>query len=364
MKQLSAFMASMAIAVTTFAQVINTATMDSSDYKVKGRVTVEGYVDSYYAYNFNKPQGGDIPYFVSMARHNEVNINLAFVGVKYSSQRVRVRVVPGFGTYLNANYANESGTLKNLIEANAGIRVFKNKGIWLDVGVLGSPYTNESALSKDHLAYTRSLAAENVPYYLSGVKATLPVSKKIAVYLFLINGWQQITDQNSQKSFGSQLEFRPNNNMLINWNTYVGKEKSAIDSINGTRYFSDLYFIYNKNKLSVTSCIYYGIQEHLGEHFSWTQANVISRYYFHQKLSGTLRLEYFKDLNGVLIVPITSLNKFETYGVSIGMDVRIDDNVLFRTEARQFFSTGSSYIEHGNPTTKSLTLTGSLCAWF
>lgn len=125
--------------------------MDSSDFKVKGKVTVEGYVDGYYAYNFNQPEHGDQPYFVSMARHNEVNINLAFVDVKYSSSRVRARMVPGFGTYVNSNYARETGLLKNLIEANVGIRIFKTKGIWLDVGVLGSPYTNESAISKDHL---------------------------------------------------------------------------------------------------------------------------------------------------------------------------------------------------------------------
>ena len=187
MKRFLVFLGSATFSLTSFSQVINTATMDSTDYKVKGRVTVEGYVDSYYAFNFNKPSGGDIPYFVSMARHNEVNINLAFIDVKYSSQRVRARVVPGFGTYMNANYANESGSLKNLVEANAGIRLVKDKGIWLDVGVLGSPYTNESAVSKDHLAYTRSLAAENVPYYLSGIKATLPVSKKVSLYLFLIN---------------------------------------------------------------------------------------------------------------------------------------------------------------------------------
>ncbi|NJN00112.1 MAG: outer membrane beta-barrel protein, partial [Phormidesmis sp. RL_2_1] len=53
-------------------------------------------------------------------------------------------------------------------------QLFKNKQIWLDAGVFGSPYTNESAISKDHLMYTRSFAPEYVPYYLAGVKLSVP----------------------------------------------------------------------------------------------------------------------------------------------------------------------------------------------
>lgn len=347
-----------------FSQIVNTATMDSSDYVVKGKVTIEGYVDTYYAYNFNEPDGKDVPYFVSMSRHNEVSINLAFVDLKYSSQRLRARVVPGFGTYVNANYSNEPGSLKNLIEANVGIRLFKDKGIWIDAGVLGSPYTNESALSKDHLAYTRSLAAENVPYYLSGIKATLPLSSKVTAYLYLLNGWQQIADQNSSKSLGSQLEIRPNNNLLISWNTYLGKERTAKDSVEGTRLFSDAYFIYKKAKLSMTGCVYYGIQEHFTDNYKWMQANIITRYQLTPVVSTTVRFEYFNDTNAALIVPIVPGAGFETLGSSIGIDFLIENNVLFRTEARQLFSDNHIYLDRGKPATTSLSLTASLCAWF
>src|ERR1043165_9567813 len=79
------------------AQVINTATMDTTYYKRYGKLTIEGYIDSYYAYNFNKPQNKEQPGLYSMARHNEANINLAFVDLKYSSSRVRGRIAPGFG---------------------------------------------------------------------------------------------------------------------------------------------------------------------------------------------------------------------------------------------------------------------------
>ncbi len=366
-----AFMKSLASILIAFlsigavrAQIVNTATMDSSDYQIKGKVTVEGYVDTYFAYNFNEPEGGDQPYLVSMARHNEININLAFVDVKYSSSRLRARVVPGFGTYVNANYINEKGSLKNLIEANCGIKLFKHKNIWLDVGILGSPYTNESAISKDHLTYTRSLAAENVPYYLSGTKLSLPVSNKLNAYLYLINGWQQITDQNSNKSFGSQIEFRPSNFLLINWNNYLGNESASIDSIKGLRYFTDIYFIYSKGRLSMSSCVYYGVQENLESMLKWWQANVICRYAFTSLMSGSFRLEYFKDVDGALVLPIAPVNGFETIGMSLGINFKLEDNILFRTEARQFVSNNNIFTRSEGPASTSMTLTTSLCAWF
>lgn len=345
-------------------QVINTATMDSTDYKVKGKVTVEGYLDTYYAYNFNEPETGDQPYLVSMARHNEININLALLDVKYSSSRIRARVAPGFGTYVNANYSNETGSLKNLIEANAGVRLFKNRRIWLDVGVLASPYTNESAISKDHLAYTRSLAAENVPYYLSGAKLTVPLSKKLNTCFYLINGWQQISDQNSNKSVGTQMEFRPNNYLLINWNNYLGNEMAAIDSVKGLRYFTDIYFIYTRDRLSMTSCVFYGLQENMQHTLKWWQANLICRYSLNTSLSATVRIEYLTDIDGVLILPITQKNGYQTIGLSAGINVKIEDNFLFRTEARQFISDKNVYSYKGQPASSSMTLTASLCAWF
>ncbi len=249
------------VSTNALAQVVNTGVMDTSSFAFKGKVTVEGYVDAYYALDFNKPAGKDQPYFVSMARDREININLAYVDVKYSSSRIRARFVPGFGTYVNSNYAHERGTLKNIIEGSVGIKLSKTKNIWLDAGVFGSPYTNESAISKDHLAYTRSFAAEYVPFYLSGAKLTLPLAPKLSAYLYLLNGWQQIYDTNSKMSAGTQLEYRPNNFLLINWDTYIGQERSVADSTLGQRYFTDLYFIYTKGKFSATSCFYVGVQE-------------------------------------------------------------------------------------------------------
>lgn len=337
--------------------------MDTANYRAKGMLTVEGYLDTYYAYNFNEPVTKDQPYLVSMARHNEINVNLAFVDLKYSSTRLRARFAPGFGTYMNSNYAIEQGTLKHFVEANAGFKLVDHKNIWVDVGILGSPYTNESAISKDHLTYTRSLSAENVPYYLSGVKLSIPVSKKLNAYLFLINGWQQITDQNSNKSAGTQVEWRPNDNVLVNWNTYVGNEQSAIDSIQGLRTFTDLFLIYKNNKWSFTSCVYAGRQESAEQARTWWQANLIGRYVLNPMTSVSARVEYFVDEQGVIVVAQNDRG-FNTFGSSLGLNVTPDANLLFRAELRHFFSRHDVFERNGSPENSSTTITFGACVWF
>jgi hypothetical protein len=353
------------IAITSAGQVVNTATMDTTDFSLKGTVTVQGYIDAYYAYNFNEPPSGHQPYFVSMSRHNEMTINLAYIDIKYSASHVRARFVPGFGTYINDNYAAETGVLKNIVEASAGVSLSKKRGIWLDAGVFGSPYTNESAISKDHLAYTRSFAPEYVPYYLSGLKLTVPLSAKVNVYAYLLNGWQQIVDQNKYKSIGTQLEVRLTDKLLLNWNTYFGKERSAGDSTIGNRMFSDVYFIYSGGKFSATGCIYGGLQDQAeNKRAEWWQANIIGRYNLTDKLSVTGRLEYFSDPSQVQIVPVTDVQGFRSYSSSLGINYLVADNAMLRLEGRTFFSDDNVYLRNETAVSDSNTITANITIWF
>ncbi|WP_233553731.1 outer membrane beta-barrel protein [Algoriphagus lacus] len=346
-------------------QIINTAVMDSTALNYQGKVSIGGYIDTYFSYDFNRPADGNRPYFVSMHRHNEVNINLAYLDIKYNSSRLRARFVPGFGTYMNQNYASEEGTLKNIVEASAGIKVFSKKNIWLDFGVFGSPFTNESAISKDHLAYTRSFAPEYVPYYLAGAKVTLPASPKLNLYLYLLNGWQQIKDQNSNKAIATQVEFRPNNYWLINWNTYSGKESSASEpGFVGWRYFTDAFFIYSKDRWAMTGSFYIGSQEQSSGNATWWNANLIAQYSLTKKLSLVSRIEYFEDDRSVQIVPITSVVGFSSYGSSLGINYRIAENFMFRTEGRVFFSDQEVYLRNGQSVSNSSMLTTNFTVWF
>jgi len=339
----------------------------SADSTHKGKLTISGYLDAYYGFNFSQPDDGNNPYFVSMNRHNEATINLAMIDIGYQAERVRARLAPGFGTYINANYVAEPATLRNLVEASVGVRLFKNKAIWVDFGVLSSPYTNESAISRDHLMYTCSFAPEYVPYYLSGAKLSVPLSDKITGSLYLLNGWQQIQDQNSGKSLGTQIEYRPNAKNLFNWNTYLGDERSDLAPDNRMRYFTDVYWIHNPDgKFTITSCAYIGLQRRIDPagytgNYTWWQANAIARYRFNDRVSLSGRIEYFNDPDTVQISPVTGQMPFTSYSSGLCLNVKITDNAMFRLEGRQFSSDQEVYLRENNtPTNRSTWLISNL----
>jgi hypothetical protein len=73
-------------------------------------------------------------------KHNEVNLNLGFIKGTYNTQNVRANFALATGTYMNANYAAEPDVLKNIYEANAGIKISKKKDLWIDAGIFSSPW--------------------------------------------------------------------------------------------------------------------------------------------------------------------------------------------------------------------------------
>src|ERR1017187_968637 len=91
-------------------------------------LTISGFVESYYCYDFNQPRNNTLPCFVyTFNRHNEVTINLAYLKGSYNADRVRANLALAVGTYMNASYVAEPGVSKNIYEADAGIKLSNKK---------------------------------------------------------------------------------------------------------------------------------------------------------------------------------------------------------------------------------------------
>lgn len=337
------------IGVHCRSQLVLHTNAASGDTMQPAKTRIEGYVDAYYGFDFNQPKTSDRLYAVSQSRHNEVNINLAYISLKYAAPRVRATLTPGFGTYMNANYAAEKITLRNLVEANVGVKPFKDKNIWIDAGVLPSPYTNESAISFDQLLYTRSMASENVPYYLTGARVSIPVTAKLSASLYLLNGWQVISDVNNPLGFGANIEYKPSDHIQLDWDVYAGNERSEMHPGFKNRYYTDAYLTWSKNKLTWTTCVFGGIQQedrtdHSLANNGWWQANTAARYAFAKTQSVSARVEYYNDPSGIFIQPATGVTGFTTFSESLCYNLNLDANVLFRVEARYYQSGKQVYV--------------------
>lgn len=354
------------IIILLLAPLLGSAQIDSSAISF----TLSGYAEPYYGYDFGQPEIGNRPGFVyAHSRHNEFNLNIAYLKGAFNTQRIRGNLALMAGTYANANLAAEPGTLRNILEANAGIKLSKKADLWVDAGVFGSHIGFESAIGKDCWTLTRSMLADNSPYYEAGAKLsyTTPDGKWFLSALVL-NGWQRIqrVPGNSKVSGGWQIQYKPNGKITLNSSTFFGTDRPDAQSL--TRVFHNFYGIFQcSDRFGLTLGLDTGWEENPIENEktnAWYSPVVIGRYSFNDRLTLAVRAEYYKDHYGVIINTGTE-NGFQTLGFSANVDVQVHRNALWRIEGKLFSSKDEIFFDSdGMATGSNAVLTTALAVWF
>lgn len=322
------------------------------------KLSISGYLEAYYLWDFNNPIGNTRPGFVySHNRTNEVNINLALLKAAYETTNTRANLALGVGTYMNANYSAEPGVLKNIYEANAGVRISKKHNLWIDAGIFSSHLGFESAIGKDNWTVTRSIFADNSPYFETGAKISYTsASGKLFLSGLVLNGWQRIqrVDGSSLPAFGHQLVYKPTDKWTINSGSFIGSDKA--DSVRQMRYFHNLYAIYQVNeKLGITFGFDIGAEQKAkgsSTYNVWYTPVLIARYATTERFSLTARGEYYNDKHGVIVSTGTARG-FQTFGYSLNADYAILPNVLWRTELRNLTNKDAIFLDRSNKLLKN-----------
>ncbi len=332
-----------------------------------------GYIETYFSYDIGKPNNHERPsFFYNFNRHNEANLNIGFIKANYSTEKVRGNFALMGGSYAQYNMAGEQGLLKNIFEANAGIKISKTKNVWVDAGVMPSHIGFESAIGKDCWNLTRSILADNSPYFESGVKLGY-TSKNEKLYLsaMYLNGWQRIQRiaNNQTPAFGTQFTFKPNSTTVLNWSTFVGNEQN--DSFKKWRYFNNFYGQFQfTEKFGLTAGFDFGIQQDRDTAnilqdgmASWYTPVFILRYAPNAKTRIAVRAEYYSDKTGVIITSGTQ-NGFQTIGYSLNFDYLASDNVMFRMEGRGLYSKDEIFMMDDKVSNQNTFFTTSLAISF
>jgi len=352
-----------------FAALLTALSARSQENEKPSPFSVSGYLETYYAYDFGAPENNTRPNFLySYNRHNEINLNIGFLQGSYTTERVRANLALMAGTYANANLAAEPGVLKNIYEANAGVRISARKNLWVDAGIFGSHIGFESAIGKDCWSLTRSILAENSPYYEAAAKISYTSDNgKWFLSGMILNGWQRIqrVEGNSLPSFGTQITFKPSSSVTLNSSTFIGTDKP--DSARQMRYFHNFYAVVQiLEKVGLTIGFDYGVEEKNSETNTmnpWLSPVVIVRFTMIDKLAVALRAEYYEDEHGVLIYTGTP-HGFKTTGISANVDYAITPNAMWRLEARNFKSKDDIFLQEGEPSSSNTCITTSLAINF
>ncbi|TCC91731.1 porin [Pedobacter frigiditerrae] len=333
------------------------------------KIKVTGYLETYYGYDFNEPVNNNRPGFVySHNRHNEVNLNLGFIKAAYDSGKIRANVALMAGTYTNANLAAEPGVLKNIFEANAGIKLSETQNIWVDAGIFSSHIGFESAISKDCWVLTRNISSENTPYYESGAKVTYGSPEgQFTAALFYLNGWQRINrvDGNSKPAGGVQLTYKPTGKLTLNYSNYLGKE--GINAVAVTRLYHNFYAIAQvTDEFGITAGFDYATQQKVKGQSAKSEIIspvLIAQYKFDPKFTVAARAEYYKDKDGVFIATGTP-NGFKTMGYSMNLDYAPISNAVVRLEGKVYDSKDKVFTRDLGLVNHNATITASIAVSF
>jgi hypothetical protein len=334
------------------------------------RLSVSFYGEAYYSYDFSRPNTHSRPPFLyNHNRTEEVNINLGLINASFTSDKVRANLGFMAGTYSNANLAAEPGVLMNLYQASAGVRLSKQSQLWIDAGVMPSHIGFESAIGKDNWTLTRSLAAENSPYYEAGVRISHSSNnQKWYAAILLLNGWQRIqkVEGNSTPAFGSQVSFKPNDRVLLNSSTFIGSDQP--DIARRMRYFHNLYATFQPtNRIGVTVGFDLGLEQKTkgGSALNlWYTPVIVIRTVISPTKNVAVRGEYYQDKEGVIISKINGA-PFGVWSCSSNFDWQVHPNVLWRMEARWMQNKYPIFLNRSGTYNRSnMTATTALCFYF
>lgn len=324
--------------------------------QTENKPKLEAFIDTYYAYDFNRPTNLERQYTTQPVRHNEGNINLAYISGELTREKTRGKLTLQYGNSVTKNYSSEptqgatSGPIncQMLQEAYAGYKIKPN--LWIDAGIYLGHIGMESWISKYNYTYSRSLMLDYVPYYQTGVRLTHVIDENNEMQWHLLNGWQNISENNQDKALGMQYLHRFNSDLIFTYNNFIGNDKGISGNITpATKSTLRTYhnFILQKKlneSLDIKAAFDIGTQERQDVHKqkTWTTWAAVTRYKLNESNFLAARVEQYHDRSQSNVLT-NSTNGFIVDSFSINYDKQLDENALWRIEFRQFHSKDAIY---------------------
>jgi len=339
-----------------------------------GPTSLSGFVDVYYGQNFNNPtaQNNGLRFFD--APTNQFGLNLVELVVDKApdaaSSRTGYHVALGFGQAMNVVNGSEPraglGFDQYLKEAYFSYLAPVGKGLQVDVGKFVTPHGAEVIETKDNWNYSRGiLFSYAIPYYHFGMRAKYTFNDKYSLTGFFVNGWNNVVDNNTGKTYGMSFAWNPNKKFGIIENYMAGPELTGNNS--NWRQLSDTVITYSPtSRLSFIVNGDYG----RGDRFDdgegsvsapvfWTGVAGYVKYAINSSTALSTRYEYYNDHDGFTTGSRQHFNEFTTTFEHV-----VAHRIISRLEFRRDMSNNPSFLKGDTPVKDQNTLTAGLVFTF
>jgi hypothetical protein len=170
-----------------------------------GPIGFSGLIDGYYSVNFNHPASRVNQLRAFDARSSQFSLNMAKIVFEHAPEPVGFRVDLGFGRAFETMHAGEAepGIFRNLQQAYASFKPQAARGLQMDFGKFVTSAGAEVIETHDNWNYSRSLLFTlAIPFYHFGLRAEMPLGKHFSAGAQLVNGWNNVEENNSGKTVG------------------------------------------------------------------------------------------------------------------------------------------------------------------
>ena len=163
-----------------------------------------------------------------------------------------------------------------------------------------TPAGAEVIENKDNYNYSRGLLfALAVPYYHAGARVGYTVNDKVSLTGYLVNGWNDVKDNNKDKTVIGSLTVKPSGKTTLIANYIVGNEQADDAEGAGVRNLIDLVATYTANdKVSVLGNFDYGHDKISGSGVDWYGVAFGLKFQATPTVAFSPRYEVFKDADG------------------------------------------------------------------
>jgi hypothetical protein len=180
-----------------------------------------GYIEAYYAWNFNRPANGITNYRGFDNRHNTITVQTAALGASFEKGPIGGKLLLQVGSAPSTYYARSEPTLngtsaangsspdlwKYIQEAYATYKAPLGRGILFNVGIMTSPIGMKALAVHDRWNWSGSNLFFALPYYHTGLRATYELTDRLSVTAAVMNGWNNVVDNNDGKSVEAHVKY-------------------------------------------------------------------------------------------------------------------------------------------------------------
>ncbi|MCX6625090.1 MAG: porin [Acidobacteria bacterium] len=329
-----------------------------SNWTYKG-LRLSGMADAYYSLNFNHPavDHNDVRTFDTFA--NQLDLNMAKFGLEYQPGPVGFRLDAGTGEGFNIFHSFDPNKdvkfFHHILQAYVSLKPKSWGGLQIDAGKFYTNAGSEVTEPQLNYNYSRSLLFQLGPFYHVGVRASMPVGKHFTGGVQLVNGWNNLVDNNSGKTLGLNGTFTAG---PVTWaNTYYsGPEHThtngdVLHTNGGWRYFYDSALSVTMNPKTTAYVNFdYGIDRNFSQGATAKFYGIAGamRYQLNSRLAFSPRAEFYNDCNGWATGTAQKLKE-----VTMTAEVKLHEGILARAEYRQDWSDQAFFHRGNNELTKT-----------